>query len=166
MKVTAPTSVLGFIVVVLIITMAAIFLGSKSESNLEAWNVYKGELGVYDVLIEEYMWDGTWTRLAHLHPKGYDESAPNPFAISGHDYNGDEQFDRLIIREFPESGLNSVSFETDGRQVWEPWPQNKELVQPFSVNQIDLALAQLNLAMNTIRNQDHLVTTLESFRAW
>ncbi len=165
MRVTTPINLLAFAVVILL-CVAVIFISSKSKSNLDAWNLYEGELGVYDVLIEEYMWSGAWYRLVHLHPKKYEESAPNPFAISGHDYNGDEQFDRLIIREFPESGLNSVSFEMDGKQVWEPWPQNKDIVQPFSVSQIDLALAQLNLAMNTIRNQEHLVTTLESFRAW
>lgn len=138
----------------------------KSEPKLEAWNIYKGEFAAYHVVIDESMRGGVWTRLVHLEPtKGYEEPTPNPFAITGHDYDGDGQFDRVFIRELSVNGYNSVAFTGKGKRAWELCPADKDKVQPFTDTQVASAQAQLYLAVATIHDQGHIISTLESFRA-
>lgn len=138
---------------------------SKPEPKLEAWNIYRGELAAYRVEIDESMRGGVWTRLVHLEPvKDYEEPTPNPFAITGHDYDGDGQFERVFIRELSVNGYNSVAFTGKGKRVWEPCPADKD-TQPFTDTQVASAQAQLYLAMATVHDQGHIVSTLESFRA-
>ncbi len=138
----------------------------KSEPKLEAWNIYKGKLAAYRVEIDESMRGGVWTRLVHLEPvKGYEEPMPNPFAITGHDDDGDGRFDRVFVREFSVNGYNSVAFTGKGERVWEPCPADKDKVQPFTDTQVASAQAQLYLAMATVHDQGHIASTLENFRA-
>ena len=73
---------------------------SKSEPKQEAWYIYKGELAAYRVEINEFMRGDVSEILFHLEPiNGYKDPTPKPFAMSGHDFDGDGQFDRIFIRE-------------------------------------------------------------------
>lgn len=154
------------VVLFCVFTTALISGCGKSKPELEAWNVYNGELAAYHVEIDESMRDGIWTRMVHLEPvNGYEKPSPNPFAITGHDNDGDGQFDRVFIRELSVNGYNSVVFTGRGKRIWEPCPADRGKVLPFTDEQVASAQTKLYLAMATVYNQKHVVSTLESFRA-
>ncbi len=160
--------VVGILVVnvgILVIFVPIISRDNFNEQKLEAWNIYNGELAAYTVEINETKKDGVWRRLVHLEPiNGYEKPHPNPFAITGHDYDGDYCFDRVFIRPSLTNGYNSVYFTRRGERLWEPCPADKEKLSPFIDRQVASAQSQLYLAMATTHNEAHLVSTLEDWQ--
>lgn len=139
---------------------------SKSEPKLEVWNIYKGEFAAYRVVIDESTRGGVCTRMIHLEPlNDYEEPTPKPFAMTGHDYDGDGQFERVFIREKPIDGYNAVEFTGQGKRVWEPCSGDKDRIQPFTDAEVASAQSQLYLAMAQTHDKNHIISTLEGFRA-
>ncbi len=133
--------------------------------KLEAWNIYKGELAAYRVEVDETKKNGVWQRLVHLEPmNAYEKPHPDPFALTGHDYDGDYCFDRVFIRPSSINGYNAVYFTRRGERLWEPCPADKDKLSPFTDKQVASAQAQLYLAMATTHNEAHIVTTLKDWK--
>lgn len=150
-------------VMVGIVTVPSCGFG-QSQPKLEAWNLYQGQIPGYRVEIDEDLRGGVWTRLVHLEPiECCKEPQPKPYAITGHDYEGDRLFNRVFIREFVVNGYNAVAFTSKGKWSWEPCPADKDRVRPFTDRQIAQAKAKLNLAMATVYNEGHLIKTLKDF---
>jgi hypothetical protein len=149
------------------------FLGSfgcarEKNSPLLEWNLYNGVYAAYNVNIDESQYKGEFKfRMIHLVPQGglfSDKNLPNPQAITGHDLDGDGQFDRVFICSAG-GGFNSVLFTGNGDRVWEPCLADKNKVQPFTEQQVISAQAMLYAAMSEVYNTAHRTSTLESWRA-
>lgn len=131
---------------VMIIAILVTFLMTSctKEPKLEAWNVYKGEVGNYKVEIDEVLRGGQWTVFVHLDLKKMKGKA-FPVAITGHDYDGDGGFERFFIREETVDGYNSVHFDTHGEIVWEPCSADEDKAPPTR-NLVNSAVHELYLA--------------------
>jgi len=130
---------------------------SKSKVITEKWNVYLGHVGNYNVRISESKQYGSWDRMVHLTlPKEQElNDLGIPIAITGHDYNGDGRFDRLLIRKELSQGYNSVIFKDKVGRRWDPCVTDKNKVEPFSDEQVYAALHKLYSAINDVYNPDH-----------
>ena len=154
--------IIGLLVVLLGI-FAVFASGCTSEPLLQVWNTYEGEFGPYTVKIDETMEKGVWTRMVFLEPMNESvEFRPNPFAMTGHDYDGDGRFDRVFIRRQYSNGYDSVYFAGKGKRVWECSGTEEDIARSFSDKQLASAQADLYQAYANIHNKNHLVATIES----
>ena len=136
----------------------------RERSPLEAWNTYTGKFLDYHVRIEDSMRDGIWERIVHLEPiNGYEKPHPKPFAITGHDYDGDGIWEKIFIRSQSRDGYNAVRMAMWG-WAWEPCSADKDRVKPFTNRQIEYALTHLNYAMERFHSAEHRVSKLRNFR--
>lgn len=131
------------------------------EPVLQVWNIYRGEVGEYSVEIDESNYGRGLKRIVHLYPKG----APSWVSITGHDYNDDKEWDRVFRSGYPEqsNGANAVLHTRSGWK-WEPCPADKDRVKPFTEEEIDFAIGELDKAMAEVYNIEHRVSTLEEWR--
>lgn len=159
----AVLSALAIVALVVIVQQ----LSPKKEGPLVAWNIYNGEYGAYNVVIDESQHKGeTMLRMIHLEPlKGYDAPEPMPFAVTGHDFDSDGQMDRVFIRGNGGLGYNSVRFLGNGTRAWEPCMGNKDTVAPFTDDEVNSAQELIYGAMAAVHNPAHRTQTLESYRA-
>jgi hypothetical protein len=79
-----------------------------------------------------------------------------PYALTGHDYDGDGIFDRVFIAELQRNGYNSVYRKWWGwggawGWEWEPCGADEKKVKPFTSVQIKNAIATLNEAMAYVK---------------
>src|SRR3989338_6716418 len=108
------------------------------------WRKYSGESQGYQVRIELLGREGLYERSVHLESE--DEKI-RPYAITGHDYDNDGTWDRILIQETALHGYNSILFQDDRTQVWEPCDADKDKVQRFTPKQLMQAKTFLEEAM-------------------
>lgn len=133
----------------------------KPEPPLQAWNTYEGQLGPYNVKIEETKEKGIWTRMVFLEPVNDSlELRPSPFAITGHDYDINGHFDRVFIRRSLSAGYDSVVFTGKGKYVWDPCGADEDWMSPFRDEEVTSAQAYLYQAMVVLHNKTHLVSAI------
>ena len=150
---------------VLVLGVTAIVVVNKSSRDsdkLQAWNIYKGEVGEYAVEIDESNRGHGFSRIVHLRPKG----SPSYVGITGHDYDDDGKWDRVFYCGYPESvnGCNSFCITRSGERVWEPCPADKDRLQPFLLGEVIFAEEQLDKAMASVHRVQFRVSTLEDWR--
>lgn len=163
------SSLISLLIVILVMFSVALLLKMPNRGEITAWNIYKGEIPGYLVEIEESQYgNGPMEKIVHLRP--LESLAECSWcSITGHDYDsnytGTRDWERLFRCGYPDqaNGCNAVLFTKDGVE-WEPCPADAGKVEPFTDEEINYGLTKLDEAMQTIYNQEHLVSTLESWR--
>jgi len=146
------------VAIFVIMAYAVISFSRRGGDNPEAYNTYRGGFESYRVTIDETKEDDQRRYMVHLEPaNGYDEPHPAPFAITGHDYDGDGQFDRIFIRITSSDGSNAITFTGKGVRNWEPCIADEGEAQPFTDAQVALAQAKLYQALSQVYNTEHQV---------
>lgn len=133
---------------------------------LLSWEIYRGVIPGYWVEIDETFggYRGhTLVRSVRLQPQ--DKPDCTWCAISGDDYDADNAWERMSYCGYPQvnDGCNAVIFTKAGRK-WDPAPAYRGIMQPFSDQEVRFAISRLNEAIRTVRNNEHLVDTLETFQ--
>lgn len=168
-----------FVIAVATLTYICMEIINERVEHLVTWSLYHGEFQsgdvTYSVEIDESDRGNGIVRLVHMRPVG----KPSYVGITGHDYNNDNQFDRVfycgnheLVGQAPsgEFGCNSVVRTTDGwvfvddsnsviratGWMFEPCPADDGVVQPFSKRAINFALAELHEATYHLYNEDNL----------
>jgi len=158
MKAKRHWEVDALIVVAISVIMACAVISCQRHDgdNSEAHNTYSGEFESYKVLIDEDREEDHCRYMIHLEPvNGYDEPHPTPFAVTGHDYDGDGQYDRIFVRDTSKDGSNGVAFTGRGVRMWEPCSADRDRVQPFTDTQVAAAQAKLYQAFALVYNTEH-----------
>ena len=146
----------GALLVLVMVAAVGLVLGCEASTGgeLEVQRTYKGETGVYRVRTEETLRDGLRRREVRL--KALKEET-TPYAITGHDYDGDGSWDKVIICQRPTDGYNAMRIGSNGSMTWEPCSAEKDTAVPFTLAEIGYAQGTLTMAMNLCHSQKHLV---------
>ncbi|WKZ26781.1 MAG: hypothetical protein QY304_01620 [Candidatus Paceibacterota bacterium] len=159
---------LGLAAIALVVAVGAMIYTAVIDErgeHLVTWNLYHGELQseniAYNVEIDEADHGYGFRRLVHLRLV----DSPSYVGITGHDYDNDGKWDRVFYcgnhelvgrhPEYSEFGCNSVIRTASGWK-FEPCPADEGVVQPFSDRAISFAIAELDLAMSRLHNEDNL----------
>lgn len=131
---------------------------SSTQPRLVEWNIYGGRFNEYWVIIDEsrYSTQLRMERVAHI--------SQEPFGVvgvTGHDYDGDGEWDEIFYCGIPEStyGCNSIIIKTNFDPVWEPCPKDSHLLNPFDFGDIVFAKHLLDDAIAIFNRREFQIAS-------
>lgn len=148
---------------VLVIVVGVVYINSTTNSGaLTDWNTYKGQIANYDVSIDESTRGNRTQLIVRLRLIGASSHA----GITGHDYDSDGRWDRILYCGYPQqsNGCNSMLIDEDGTMTFEPCAADEGKIKPFTDDDIRVARLQLAAAMAAVYNEEHIVRTLAAYR--
>ena len=142
-----------------IVLTGTIACGVRADNRLVEWNSYKGDMPDYNVSIDESRYANQAGLRVILQAEKKDPEHEYRMTITGHDYDGDGQWDRIFYCGYPDlkKGCNSVNMKTG---EFHACPADEGKVQPFTQEEIEYAKATLDQAMASVHNDQYRKTNL------